>query len=90
MKVLLSPQRSDKEINYHFEGEKITVTMNDMSDTFDFTDIPDGVMEEIETILSINPIISAKRESGILYVELLNFIGQDATEEEKFPEWQEV
>lgn len=90
MKVLLSPQRSDKEINYHFEGEKITVTMNDMSDTFDFSTMPDGILYEVETILDINPIISAKRESGILYVELLNFISQDATEEERFPEWQEV
>lgn len=90
MKILLSPQRSDRKIEYKFEGEKIIVTTDNMSDTFDFSSMPDGVMEEIETTLSINPIISAKRVDGELSVELLNFIGRDATEEEKFPDWKEV
>ena len=61
MKVLLSPQRSDKEINYHFEGEKITVTTDDMSDTFDFSNMPDGILQEVETTLDVNPIVSANR-----------------------------
>lgn len=90
MKILLSPQRNDKKIEYKFEGEKVIATIDNMSDTFNFSSMPDGIMYEVETILDINPIISAKRADGILYVELLNFIGQDATEEEKFPEWQEV
>jgi hypothetical protein len=90
MKIFLSPQRSDRKIEYKFEKEKITVTTDDMSDTFDFSSMPDGIMYEVETTLDINPIISAKRLEGVLYVELLNFIDENATEEEKFPEWQEV
>ena len=67
-------------------------------DTFDFGDLPDGELElydnegnlQIQTSLNIVPILSAKKENGILYDELLNFIGENATEEERFPEWQVV
>ncbi len=90
MKILLSPQRSNRKIKYKFEGEKVIATIDNVTDIFDFSTMPDGIMYEVGTTLDMNPIISAKRADGILYVELLNFIGQDATEEEKFPEWQEV
>jgi hypothetical protein len=91
MQVLVSPQRSDDVIEYQFSGEKITAaTVNGQSDVFDFSTLPDGKAEEITTILSVNPIVSAKRVDGVLFVELLNFIGANATEEERFPKWQEV
>lgn len=90
MKILLSPQRNDKKIEYQFEGENITATIDNITDTFDFSTMPDGIMDEVETTLDVNPIVSAKRVEGELYVELLNFIDDNATEEEKFPEWQEV
>ena len=90
MRVLLSPQRSDRKIGYKIEGEKVIATIDNVTDIFDFSTMPDGIMDEVETILDVNPIVSAKRIDGELYVELLNFIVQDATEEERFPEWQEV
>ena len=64
--------------------------ISEEQDTFDFSDLPDGVLEDVKTTLSINPIISAKKENGELYVKLLNFIDTDATEEERFPEWQVI
>ncbi len=90
MKIYLSPQKSNREIIYEFEDEKIIATIDNVTDTFDFSTMPDGIMHEVETILDVNPIVSAKRVEGELYVELLNFISKDATEEEKFPEWLEV
>lgn len=90
MKIFLSPQVSDRKINYQFEGENIIATIDNITDTFDFSTMPDGIMDEVETALDVNPIVSAKRVEGELYVELLNFIDDNATEEEKFPEWQEV
>lgn len=90
MRVLLSPQRSDRKIEYKIEGEKVIATIDNVTDIFDFSTMPDGIMDEVETILDVNPIMSAKRVEGELYVELLNFIDDNATEEEKFPEWQEV
>lgn len=92
MKVLFSPQRSDESIEYRFEGEKIKATIGNITDIFDFTSFPDGMakVEEIETTLPINPIISAERIDGELRVVLLYYHGANATQEELFPTWQEV
>ena len=97
MRILFIPRVvfADEHINYSFEDETITATHNGITDTFDFTGLPDGQMEMFDddgkltviTELEVVPILSAKREGGFLYVELLNFIGADATEEECFPEW---
>lgn len=89
MEIYLSPQVSDRTIAYHFDTDQITVEYEGKTDTFDFSGVPDGVLESdgITTILDINPIVSAKKEAGLLKVELLNFISSDATEAEKFPEW---
>lgn len=100
MKILFSPQiplNDTDRIIYEFGEDILHVTLPDgTSDTFDFSNLPDGELQTydedtgeplIETELSTDVIISAKREEGILYVELLNYIGLDATEEERFPEW---
>lgn len=90
MKIKFSPQVHSEKIQYNFQGDSITATYQDQTEVFDFTDIPNGILTEVETNLPINPILSAKKEDGVLYVELLNFIGEDATEEERFPDWKEV
>ena len=81
-----------KRFTYVFDGEKIEVAFDGVREIFDFEGFPDGEMDSflVETALKYNPIISAKKVDGILSVELLNFISEDATEEEKFPEWIEV
>jgi len=100
MKILFSPQVplniSDK-IQYMFQESSFEVSLPDgTTDVFDFSDFPNGKLdlfdeetgeELIVTELSLNPLQSAKKEDGILYVELLNYIGVDATEEERFPDW---
>jgi hypothetical protein len=60
------------------------------TDTFDFSAMPDGEAGEITTTLPVNPIVSARKINGELEAELLNFIGPDATEEERFPAWKVV
>lgn len=90
MFIKLSPVRSDKSIEYIYEDEVVIATIDGKSDTFDFSEVPDGKLGEVETSLPINPIVSAERIDGDLYVVLVNFISSDATEEERFPEWQEV
>lgn len=63
-------------------------------DTFDFSGFSDGMLDDvenaIETSLPINPIESAEKKNGELYVKLVNFIAEDATEEEKFPTWKVI
>ena len=94
MKIYKSPQvrEDDKRFLFELSGEMIIATFDGISDTFDFTGFPDGEVgySMIETVLEYNPILKATKVDGILSVELLNFISEDATEEEKFPEWIEV
>lgn len=71
-------------------GKEIVIEKKLGEDFFDFSTLPDGELSDVETILPVNPIISAKREDGVLWVELLNFIDLEATEEEKFPQWQVI
>lgn len=100
MMVLYSPQVSDKEVIYTFNGDIITIELDGISDTFDFSDMPDGGLQLYSseppfgplftTTLPIMPILSAKRENGTLQVELLRFISEDSPDEDKYPEWTEV
>ena len=94
MKIYKSPQvrEDDKRFVFEFSGEMIIATFDGISDTFDFTGLPDGEADYsmVETVLEYNPILKATKVDGILSVELLNFISEDATEAEKFPEWEEI
>lgn len=74
------------------DGMPVVMVDRETTDIFNFIDFPDGqaVVSEIETTLPINPFISVKKVAGILELELINFIGADATNEEKYPEWEEI
>ena len=90
MKILLSPIRADWAVEYIYGADTITAVIDEMSDTFDFSGMPNGQANDITTTLPRNPVVFVERTDGILSVVLLNPIGPDATEEEKFPEWLEV
>lgn len=92
MRIYFSPIVWDKEIVYTFDNDKITATYEGTTDTFDFTGMPDGQLDlsTLETTLEVNPIMSAERVDGVLYVELLNRIDEQDSEFHKFPEWIEV
>ena len=95
MIIQLSPQvRENNKIWYEIEHQKITATINDISDTFDFTDMPDGKLQlhdednnMIETTLDEVPILGAEKTDGVLTVEILFSI--DSREQDErllFPE----
>ena len=99
MKIQLSPQaREINSIWYEIEHQKITATINDISDTFDFTDMPDGKLQMydendsdgqslIETTLDEVPILGAEKTDGVLTVEILFSIDIDEEDERLlFPE----
>lgn len=80
MNILLSPQvRVNDKIWYEIKEDKITATITDVSDTFDFTDMPNGELQMrdedgnylIETTLDEVPILSANKVDGVLTVEIL-------------------
>jgi hypothetical protein len=92
VRVYMSPQVSDKTIAYEFEGDTVTATMEDISDTFDFSGTSDGRIDlsTIQTLLPVNPILEAERIDGVLHLKLLNFIQENAPEADRFPEWKDV
>ena len=90
MIIKYSPQVNDNKINYVFETEKIIAELNGVTDIFDFINLPDGELLEIETTLEIQPIIDGYKKDGILHLTLLNFISNRATDEEKYPSEFEV
>ena len=91
MKILLSPQYHDQKITYSFENETIQVTFGEIVETFDFEGLPDGKAEKITPeALPFNPIIEAERVEGVLHIKLLNYVDDDATHDELFPEWKVV
>ena len=80
MIIQLSPQVRDfNKIWYEITENKITATINDISDTFDFTGMPDGELQMlddegndlIETTLDEVPILGAEKTDGVLTVEIL-------------------
>lgn len=95
MKYLFRPQIPSNdfaktETIYQFNGEVVTVEIDGITDTFDFSAVPEGRQVDVDSILTtlpINPIHSAKRVNNELELVLLNFIGHEATEEEKNPSW---
>lgn len=93
MRIYKSPQvRMDNErIEYSAKGDKLTVTIKGVSDTFDFTNVV-GVlnMSTVRTTLEFNPIQKLERKNGNIEVTAINYIGQNATDEERFPHFQEV
>lgn len=93
MRVLFSPVVNlPDQFQYSFDGEKVTVTYKGVTDEFDFTGSPDGQIDlsTVETVLEFNPIMRAERADGILYLEVINSIEEDASEAYKFPNWIEV
>lgn len=90
MIIQLSPQVRDfNKIWYEIEDQKITATINDVSDTFDFTGMPNGKLqmwddegnELIETALDEVPILGAEKTNGVLTVEILFSIDMDEKDE---------
>lgn len=80
MIIKLSPQGRDyNKIWYEITENKITATINGISDTFDFTGMPNGKFQRynsdgesmVETTLREVPILEAEKIDGVLTVKIL-------------------
>lgn len=72
------PQRGDLYVaSYQLENDVLTISLNDVVETFDFSELPDGVAEEIiPDLLPINPIVSVERVDGVLNITVIQFYGE--------------
>jgi len=81
IKIIETPQRSDKRISYSVEGYILYVTIDGVTEEFDFTGLPEGQAEEISPdILQMNPIISADKVGDEITITLIRFYGEDEKE----------
>ena len=91
MKVKLTPQYNPTNtILYVFGQDSFEVKLNGVSDSFDFSKVSAVSPHQIKTVLPVNPVMSVERIDGELYLTLLHYIGEEATETERFPHFQEV
>lgn len=74
-----TPQRSDfYKATYDLTDDVLTVSINEVVETFDFSEFPDGIAEEITPeLLPINPIVSVAKVNGELNITVIQFYGED-------------
>lgn len=100
MRIYLSPQFSDDSMVCTFSDTSFEINVTkgllNYTDTFDFTEFPDGEIsledehgnELIETELPDNPIWSARKVGGVLYVKILHWVSiHEQRQHILFPDW---
>ena len=81
IRIIDSPQRSDIVISHTIEDEVLSVTVNGMTEEFDFTGLPEGQADEITPeLLRVNPIVSAEKVGDEVTITLIRFYGEDEKE----------
>jgi len=79
--LIETPQRADIKAEYLINNDILTVKINDITETFDFTGLAEGKAEEIIVeLLPINPIISAEKIGNIINITVIKFYGQNEKE----------
>lgn len=75
MNIIKSYQLNDvDEISWKVDKEKITITLNNKKEIFDFTGLPFGSVDKIEVeVLDYCPIVSAKKDEKGIELEIICF-----------------
>ncbi|WP_370607831.1 hypothetical protein [Citrobacter meridianamericanus] len=83
MKAILTPQRSDNVMNVSAKGDVLTIEVDGVNDSFDFSTLNNGdIAVDFVSVLNPNPVLSAKKESEEIIVELIGFYDSEAEETE--------
>lgn len=79
--IVYIPQESGYKAEYIINNDVLTVTINNISETFDFTRLEEGVAEEIIVEeLPINPIVSAEKIGDAVNITVIRFYNSDEKE----------
>ena len=72
--LIETPQRTDIKATYIINDDVLTVKVNDITETFDFTGFAEGVAEEIiAEALPINPIVSVEKIGETVNIKVIRF-----------------
>lgn len=81
--LIYTPQRADFKAEYIINNDILTVSIDDKTETFDFTGLEEGIAEEvIAEVLPVNPIVSAEKVGDTVNITVIRFY--DETEKELF------
>lgn len=76
-----TPQRADIKAEYIVNNDILVVKINDITETFDFTGLAEGMAEEIiAEVLPINPILKVEKIGDTVNVTVIRFYGADEKE----------
>ncbi len=76
--LIYTPQRSDLKAVYNTNDDILTVSINDIAETFDFTNLPEGVTKETTIeILPVNPIVAVNKIAETVNITVIRFYGED-------------
>ena len=79
--LIETPQRADSKAEYTINGDILTVKINNIEETFDFTGFEEGTAEEIiAEVLPINPIVSAEKVGDVINITVIRFYGEGEKE----------
>jgi len=70
-----STNRFEKEIEYSFDGQKITAKFQDQTETIDFSGLSDGESAAHSGVFSSPWLRWAKKEDGEVYLVLYQSVG---------------
>ena len=75
IKIIEMPQRNDNmKIECVVDGDVLIVTINGITEEFDFTGLPEGMAESISSeYLPVNPIVSAEKVGNEVVISLIRF-----------------
>ena len=82
MRVLYSPQFSDKKIKYTFYKDTVMAQLDETTVFFDFNSVENGKDYQVNHEL----ILNVSRVEDELYLTVLDYIDDDCPPERKFPE----
>ena len=76
--LIKTPQRADIKVEYAINNDVLTVNIGEVTETFDFTGLEEGVAEEIVVeILPINPIVKVEKIGDAVNIEVIRFYSAD-------------
>lgn len=89
MMIYLFPQiptNKDHEIVYKFENNVVTIRENEKCESYDFSKVPEGeayfVSNELGSVFESTPMLSAKKEGGVLSLELIKYAKKEKITED--------
>ena len=76
--LIETPQRAEIKAVYKIDGDILTVTMGEITETFDFTGLEEGKAEEIivENLI-FNPIVSVEKIGDMVNITVIRFYAED-------------